>query len=690
MGWLMAPHVKQPGTSMPDLLPLEDQARRESATALAHFLFSISAPPIAESPAAGSSGKGRHLFHTIGCVACHSPDPEYEPSLVESGAGLSEGVSVPLIRLSQKYTREGLAAFLRDPIKFRPSAAMPRTPLTQAELGDLLAWLWRPETEGEQEDERELRGGGEGNLLQLDPALISRGREQFAQLGCVQCHALPGEKLPGFRGAKPLAELAGLEGGCLSPNPPDGAPRYSLDAIQREALQAALSAIENRKPPTAEARIERDMLLLNCYACHARHELGGPDPARMAYFETTGADIEDEGRFPPTLTGVGRKLTRRALVEIVQGNEPVRPYMSTRMPDFGVAAAEQFATRFAEADLARAIKPTPRDGQENLVGRGPWGRELMGVGGLNCISCHDLNGRPSLGIRAMDLAAAPGRLRPEWFRDYLIDPAGFRPGTRMPSFWPGGKASHPLIGRDTERQIDSLWVYLNEIDQSRWPEGMEDMGGFELKPDAEPMVFRTFLKGAGFHAIAVGFPEGVHAAFDGEHARWAMAWQGRFLDAESTWSDRFTPLTAPLGTNVITFPAPFTRAPRGARDGEPPAAGAYRMQGYRLDPRGVPTFLYRWENIAVEDRFEPMEPRGQALRRVIEISGEGGRLLFGAATAKQIVRESKDTWRADNMRIWVSEPDDAFMNEQNGTAELLLPVSFNAGRTARLVIEIKW
>ena len=157
-------------------------------------------------------------------------------------------------------------------------------------------------------------------------------------------------------------------------------------------------------------------------------------------------------------------------------------YMTTRMPDFGEAHAKFLAQHFANADARANVKPTPRDVEENKVGRNSYGRELMGVKGLNCITCHQLGGRKSLGIQAMDLAHSPNRLRPEWFRDYLINPARFRPGTRMPSFWPEGKAISKIFGRNTSRQIDSIWVYLNEFEQTRLPEGLEKKVALNLPP----------------------------------------------------------------------------------------------------------------------------------------------------------------------------------------------------------------
>ena len=202
----------------------------------------------------------------------------------------------------------------------------------------------------------------------------------------------------------------------------------------------------------------------------------------------------------------------------------MRPYLATRMPDFGEAHAKQLTQLLTAADARADVKPTPRHGSENKVGRNKYGRDLMGVKGLNCITCHQLAGHKSLGIQALDLASSPARLRPEWFRDYLINPAAFRPGTRMPSFWPEGKAISPILGRNTERQIDSLWVYLNELEQTRLPEGLEKKGGFELKPDKRPIVFRTFMEAAGTHAIAIGFPVGIHSAFDSEAVGWTTLW----------------------------------------------------------------------------------------------------------------------------------------------------------------------
>lgn len=604
--WLLAPAQKKPGTTMPHLLTGETEGgRRETAVALAHYLFSLEAPALKRESAPVSVKSGRNLFHTISCVACHAPEPDFKPPQEWVGGAVEEVEisSIPLVEFGEKYTEAGLRDFLIDPLRLRPSGHMPRTPLSPNEASDLTAYLL---------------SGSRAPAKQVSPNadLAAKGKQSFSDFGCVACHEGPGATSPKF---KSLSALAGAgDEGCLAGHPLRNVPDYSLSVHQRKALRAALESVGRPRPLSPGLRIERRMMALNCFACHERDSVGGPELARRGYFVSSGDDLGDEGRLPPHLTGVGGKLTPATIESLVSGDNSARPYMTTRMPDFGARHARFFGKQFLEADLTAESERTNWD----PVGRAPWGRQLIGVTGVSCISCHDLNGEKALGIRAMDLALAPRRLRREWFRDFLLDPPKFRPGTRMPSFWPDGKATHPLIGRNTERQIQSIWVYLTEIDQNRLPEGMEEDGTFELIPKDAPIVFRTFMKNAGLHAIAVGYPERLHVAFDAEEVRWALAWKGRFLDAEGTWDDRYTPLAEPLGTQILKFP-PGTFLP-----------GEHRFRGYRLDAGGAPTFLYQAGAIQVEDT---LKPAATGLRRTLKLSGGSGRLEFSAPGEGNIV-----------------------------------------------------
>jgi len=330
------------------------------------------------------------------------------------------------------------------------------------------------------------------------------------------------------------------------------------------------------------------------------------------------------------------------------------------------------------------VKPTPRDGEENQVGRNKYGRELMGVKGLNCISCHQLGGNKSLGIQAMDLAHSPGRLRPEWFRDYLISPASFRPGTRMPSFWPEGKAVSKISGRNTPRQIDSIWVYLNELEQTRLPEGLEKKGSFVLKPGKRPIVFRTFMEGAGTHAIAIGFPQGIHAAFNSEQVGWSLLWRGKFLNAESTWDDRFTPLAPPLGESVVTLQTgPAVALLKNLEQSWP--TDGLKMRGYRLSKDGIPTLLYSQGTTKITDT---LTPRGKGLRRQMEFTGAKNNLWVRLATAKVFLSDKPGVW-STNTKLSITAPNSQIRRIEE-MSELIVPVKFDSSGKSTMEIEWHW
>jgi cytochrome c2 len=614
--WLKSPHATKAGTVMPDLLAGSDAGGRDQlAEALAAYLGSLEGeyPQLpAKARAAADAEAGRNLFHTIGCVACHEPEAGHQPGGESSAAEIAREVpSVSLKHVGGKYDLDRLAAFLADPLKHRPSARMPRVPTSLQERVNLAAYLIQANP-----------ALTKWPAVKPDASRIGVGKAAFARIGCASCHQLndDGEAVQSGLKAKPLKALArSREWGCLSSTPKAGIPFYSLNDRQRAALAAALHNLPNAPQVSFAERSRKLMTALNCFACHQRDSLGGPEDGRKIHFHTSGQDLEDEGRFPPTLTGVGRKLLPAAMLRIMQGDGAVRPYMTTRMPDFGEAHARELAAMFPTLDIPKDEKPTPRDGEENQVGRNMWGRALVGAKGLSCIACHDLNGHRSLGIRAMDLANATKRLRPEWFRDYLIDPAKFRPGTRMPAFWPGGKPVLKGNGNSTSRQIDSIWAYLGELDQSRLPEGLEKTGNFELKPKDRPIVFRTFMEEVGMHAIAVGFPEGVHAAFDSRNDSlfWRLFWKGGFLDAESTWDDRFTPLAKPLGDSVVKPASRFPfDDPALAANVSP---GPQQFLGIRKDEKGRPTLIYTGFGMRFEDTLIPGAD-GRSMRQRMLIS----------------------------------------------------------------------
>src|SRR5207342_807899 len=113
-----------------------------------------------------------------------------------------------------------------------------------------------------------------------------------------------------------------------------------------------------------------------------------------------------------------------------------------------------------------------------------------------CVSCHGLKDRKALGVAMINLTNTVQRIQPEYFKELLLNPQATQVGTLMPPLFMGRKKA--------DQEIEEIWTYLKEIDQFRLPEGLLQTGDYELKPDKEkrPIIFRTFLVGAGMEAVA--------------------------------------------------------------------------------------------------------------------------------------------------------------------------------------------
>lgn len=114
------PHGTRPGTTMPDTLNRLDSGKRdEAAKAITHFLLSLKQSDFSPGPPDHVAAKeGDRLFHSRGCVACHSP----------RGAGgqeLLRDESAPLGPLARKFSLRSLIEFLGNPHAVRPSGRMP-------------------------------------------------------------------------------------------------------------------------------------------------------------------------------------------------------------------------------------------------------------------------------------------------------------------------------------------------------------------------------------------------------------------------------------------------------------------------------------------------------------------------------------------------------------------------------------
>jgi len=680
------PSASKPGTTMPEMLHgLAEPQRTAVARSLAMYLATLR-KPFAEVKGSGlhpvphqfwdrgDATQGRLIYHRVGCVACHAADAAHEIAEVASSptdqllemldedelaelglAGASRpGPVQSLGRPAAKYTARSLTQFLLDPDSIRPSGRMPHLKLTPTEAADIAAYLIQMRSSDDQRERPEPNDQPDQSLSVSPDATsvaeapgdvtreIAEGRRWFVELRCGNCHtgadSVATELAKSQAAAKPMAVIAaGLAAStsCLQPSGGEaaggGQPRYLVDSAQSEAMAAALLSVQ---PLDVEEKLRLSMLQLNCFACHQRDEIGGVARDRRPYFETVGnEDLGDEGRFPPPLSQAEQKLTPAWLTRVLQGTATIRPHMEVRMPKLPAEQVTRLATGFEavyQANLAGKASVTDLSSDEGAgwpnsvaIKATEVGRAMMDVG---CVQCHLFRGESLPGVVGVDLLGIADRMRPQWFRELVRDPGAVKPRTRMPNFFPEGKSQSPeLLDGDPDRQIAAMWGYLGNLAKLPLPAKIEEARAqdYELRPTDRPILLRTFMKQAGTHAIAVGFPQAVHFAFDSHQLRLAAAWRGRFLDAQGTWFVRAAPPADPLGESLIRldsidpFIVPIGDEPK-SKVVEHARGVTTGFGGYRIDAEGVPTFLYRIGSLAIEDRIVPTSSVARDLQAMPE------------------------------------------------------------------------
>jgi len=536
----------------------------------------------------------------------------------------------------------------------------------------------------------------EAKEFRVDPSLVAQGKGLFVNLGCANCHSLTidGKRLePSLKG-KPLAELAANRG-CLAVQPTAASkppvPAYELNSTQRSAIAATLGGEAAVTHP--RGTIGHTMETFNCYSCHSRGGVGGPDRLRNPLFLSQIPEMGDEGRVPPPLDGVGDKLREDWLELVLRESPTVRPYMLTRMPKFGVPAVIGLAHEFAKVDQAPESPAVPLP--ESEIRSKAQGRFLAGDKALGCIKCHTFGGHQTPGIRGLDLQTMTRRVREDWFHRYMVDPPRYRPGTRMPTAFPDGKATvRDVYEGDPSKQLAALWSWLKDADKAGLPEGL--VGNvIELRPDARPVIYRNFIEGLSARGIAVGYPERANLAWDANKLALTLAWHGRFIDAGKHWEGRGPGFQGPLGDHLIRLedqvPLAVLENDKAPWPTNPPRELGWRFKGYDLDPAGRPRFRYVSQQMTVADFPLPVPHKSDAwFRRTLTIKAEQGLtgVWFRGAVGK-IEPQPNGEYLVNGLfkiRLPGGQP---IVREVNGQQELLLPVTFQQGQ-ATVVQEIDW
>ncbi|QJX00203.1 c-type cytochrome [Frigoriglobus tundricola] len=653
--WLADPSKLRPHTTMPKTFADTDAGAVERY-AVTQYLISLTGKPldvykfptVPPDNLKQSMERGRVLYHVTGCAACHNdPAPrkkkdeedEKEPLVpadyvygVNALAGATAKYNLGAV--GSKTRPDTLSVFLQNPLKTNPAGRMPHMNLSGGEATDIARYLSRTVDESVTPDNVPVPKEKPTDVLARLPGADKPdaafdtfspekqwahvGARLFQIRGCVNCHSVDSTG----KSAQPHA-FASLEKvkaagatGCLDATP-DAAkvPVYKLDPKERDAIVAFVKdglTGAGSPAPAYQARVA--LKRFNCLNCHQRDGEGGI-PVELAdqMRQLERAENADDVR-PPVLSGVGHKTRTTWLKSVLTQSGRARPWMQLRMPQYGEPNVGFLPTAIA------ALEGTVPDDTVHVVERTAAkvaaGRNIVGKGGLGCVSCHDIGGVANTGTRGPDLATINQRVRYEWYERWLSQPLRMAPGTRMPQAFVDGKSTlRSVLDGDPHKQAEAMWAYLALGPGLPLPDGLEPPKGLVIAVRERPEILRTFMPDAGSKGIAVGYPGYTSIAFSADQCRTAYAWNGNFLDASPVWANRGGAPAKLLGQKFWTapgghpwgltansrIPPDFLARVNNPAFGQPlpldpprvyDGPMAVQFDGYSLDKDGKPTFRY--------------------------------------------------------------------------------------------------
>ena len=254
----------------------------------------------------------------------------------------------------------------------------------------------------------------------------------------------------------------------------------------------------------------------------------------------------------------------------------------------------------------------------------------------------------------------------------------------------------------------NLWIEGPGVErQSLHDESMLTTAGnpispIVLEPQTEPVLLRSFE----WHrhqkrttVLSVADPLGVHYSYDLAQGAPIFVWRGPFLETTQMWNDRGEDqISQPLGSVIDLAGAPTAAFLSDANAVWPDSITderQFKRLGFQLDKAGRPTIRSQVREVVIDDALRP-DSSGPSLRRELRLhapaSASADGLYVLLAQGKNIVKQGDGSYTVDDKTYAVtlaSGSAQPLLREQNGRAELLVPVRFDRGEAA-VAYSIVW
>ena len=506
--WLTDPHDWRPTTKMPRFRLQDDEVQ-----ALSAFLWQNAIQARLPRQPRGNAVRGKELFETRGCTACHSMGEgenqvggTFAANLSRVGEKVNYDYLVRWIHNPRERTRPYCPFEKRDltpadyakhglPFEFdldhatcpndghqlqvQQMTVMPSLRLTWQDTRDIATYLITQRRQGPNDY-------AAADFLE-DNSLFETGKSLVRHYGCAGCHEIAGFEQEGrigteltLEGSKPIerldfalltheAEREGWynhkgffehkladpavydQGKVRKPEERLRMPKPNLAPDDIDALTTFLLGSVNPtvpeqfryNPDDRRKDIQEGWWIVTKYNCMGCHQIRIGKPSVLMTLPRY-QDPDWREQLPPNLIGAGARLNpdwlaqflaNPALSESNLNRNGVRTYLQARMPSFNFSPGEiRKLVRFFQALSSQPLpyvppKIEPLSDQERTLAR-----QLFTHPAAPCLRCHATGDAVhDRTANAPNFLTAPERLKPDWTRRWLLDPARISPGTAMPS-----------------------------------------------------------------------------------------------------------------------------------------------------------------------------------------------------------------------------------------------------------------
>ncbi len=187
------------------------------------------------------------------------------------------------------------------------------------------------------------------------------------------------------------------------------------------------------------------------------------------------------------------------------------------------------------------------------------------------------------------------------------------------------------------------------------------------------------------HAISVGFPGGLHYAYDMGSGAHLHVWKGPFIDTSTMWYQRGEMHSAvALGSVMEQAGKPAIATLSSPAASWPDSPDAYRFHQYQINEQGIPAYTYTQGDLTITDLLEPNEEETFFTRKLtIENQGASEAGAWVLLAESQSIKEYKPgTYFVDDQQMYIELEGawQAQIRSANGLDQLVVPVQFSNGQ----------